>query len=88
MARNAIDDIVHKIQALYPAVEVRQLSVVHSGVDDDGLWFFRCNGIEVQLESSTGNYPFLVESDEHSDRRQVTSCDDAISTLKQWLHLN
>jgi hypothetical protein len=36
--------------------------------DDDGIWFFRNGDVEVQIESSTGNCPFLIESNIQLER--------------------
>jgi hypothetical protein len=60
-----IDIVIAMLKRRCPDVVVQQLPVAHPGVDDDGLWFFRhpSRPGEVQLESSTGAAPFLVESD-------------------------
>jgi hypothetical protein len=57
--------VIAILRRRYPAVVVQQLPVTHPGADDDGVWFFRhpSRPGEVQLESSTGAAPFLVESD-------------------------
>lgn len=68
MLSRDVDKVLAKFALRYPAVEVTQLQVVHPGADDDGLWFFRLNGIEMQIESSTGNCPFLIESDANHER--------------------
>ena len=54
----------------YPLVNVQQLQVLHPGADDDEIWFFRCPGseLEVQIESSTGMCPFLIETNESNVR--------------------
>lgn len=60
-------------------MRISQLQVRHPGADDDGLWFFRKHGAvgEVQLESSSGNCPFLVESNFNDAREQASTVDDA-----------
>jgi hypothetical protein len=60
-----IDRVIVALQRSYNDIVAQQLRVLHPGVDDDGLWFFTRRGCseEVQVESSTGSAPFLVESD-------------------------
>jgi len=62
--RHDIDIIKEAVRAAFPDVKIEQLKVMHPGVDDDGLWFFSREGREedIQLESSTYDLPFLVES--------------------------
>ena len=65
-----IDQIVARLKIKIPGVQVSQLSVAHPAVDDDGLWFIRIPGraAEVQLESSQGGCPLLIESDFSAER--------------------
>ena len=60
-----IDQLISALQSTYPAIAVEQLRVRHPGADDDGVWFFThpSGRGEVQVESSTGQAPFIVESD-------------------------
>jgi len=64
MARD-IDIVIEKVRSRHPAVVVEQLKVAHPGLDDDGIWFFRLppEKKDVQVESSTGAAPFVVEGD-------------------------
>lgn len=84
-----IDRIIRLVGEKYPAVEVRQLKVLHPGADDDGLWFFRHpkSRFEVQIESGNGMCPFLVETDETPDRRTTHSVAETVSALEVLLHL-
>jgi hypothetical protein len=77
-----IDRVIAKLKTTYPMMTVEQLRVAHPGADDDGLWFFRHpdSPIEVQLESSTGAAPFLVESDDGA-RLEVKSVDEAVEIV-------
>jgi hypothetical protein len=72
-----------------PDLEVRQLRVSNPG-DDEGLWFFRRPGssIEVQIESSSGMCPFLIETDENDRRVNVSTVGEAIEALCALLHLS
>jgi hypothetical protein len=64
-----IDEIIERIKRDHPSVTVQQLKKSLPG-DDDGLWYFQQpeSEFEVQIESSTGRCPFLVETDETADR--------------------
>lgn len=84
-----IDQIVKSIMETCPAANVRQLRVSHPGADDDGLWFFRQPGseFEVQIESSDGMCPFLIETDENDARLNAKSIDETVEILAKLLHL-
>jgi len=68
-----IDDIICLLRECFPTLKVVQLEKTHPA-DDDGLWWFRLPGItkDIQVESSTGNCPFMIESDDD------LSSDDAL----------
>jgi hypothetical protein len=85
-----IELIIRSIGEKYPAVEVRQLKVLHPGADDDGLWFFskRESRFEVQIESASGMCPFLIETDEPLDRRTTNSVAETVHALGLLLHLS
>ena len=84
-----IDQIIQSVMGLCPAVKVRQLTVLHPSADDDGLWFFEWPGskFEVQIESSEGMCPFLVETDENDARVTAESVDETGEILSKLLHL-
>lgn len=71
MARD-IDRIVQEVRERLPEVVVEQLQVPHPA-DDDGLWFFSLPGIgkNIQIESSLGECPFIVETDEQSSHEAL-----------------
>ena len=73
-----IDQIIERVKTLIPGVHVEQLWVSHPGVDDDGLWFFRLPGMAkgIQVESSNGMCPFIVE---HCDMKASTDAESARS---------
>jgi hypothetical protein len=76
-----IDRLIDELRRAYPGVACEQLRVAHPGADDDGVWFFThrdCAG-EVQLESSTGRLPFLVEGTDSSARDTARTVDQAIA---------
>ena len=76
-----IDAIIAKLHLAYPDISAAQLTVLHPGADDDGLWFFRhsTTDVEVQLESSTGTCPFLFESTGSADRRTADTVEQAVA---------
>jgi len=78
-----IDAIIGELQASYPAIAVEKLGALHPGADDEGLWFFRYSesGIEIQLESSSGNAPFLVESSGSGERLLANTIPEAVAMV-------
>jgi hypothetical protein len=78
-----IDQILELLRREIPGVEITQLQVSHPGADDDGLWFVRVPGRkeEVQIESSSGNCPFLIESDFSTDRHYGRSVYEVVGTV-------
>jgi hypothetical protein len=81
-----LEQIIKGVAARLPKVQYRQLPVTHPG-DDDGLWFFRLPGgeEEVQIESSTGVCPFVIEGDGHHQRRVGATVEDVVSVVVEWL---
>ena len=84
-----IDLIIEKLKADIPGVRIEQLKVNHPGADDDGLWFVNIYGRkgEVQLESSYGVCPFLIESDFNDSRFDAHSIEEAVATVKHLFGL-
>ncbi|WP_206862456.1 hypothetical protein [Lysobacter changpingensis] len=84
-----IDQIESTLVALYPALKVTRLKVVHPGADDDGLWFFThpASRFEVQLEAAAGNCPLLLESDSDNQRLVVTTVQEAVESVAAKLGL-
>ena len=78
-----IDLIVERLLADFPGVHIAQLKVTHPG-DDDGLWFINIPNQEatVQIESSNGNCPFLIESDFNNDRAYGHSIEETVGVVK------
>lgn len=75
---NDIDVISEAFRNLGDAYTVTQLHVKHRA-DDDGIWFFRKAGtdIELQLESTSGQCPFLIESNQDERRLTAATIDEA-----------
>jgi len=87
MARD-IDMVIERVRALHPDATVEQLKVT-SPADDDGLWFFRLPGgrKEIQVESSTGAAPFVVEHDDMrglEERIRDASVDQTVAAVSAY----
>ena len=69
-----LEEIVRIVKEQVPQVTWWQLPVSHPG-DDDGLWFFSLPGSShhVQIESSTGLCPFIIEATRHDNCRTGTT---------------
>jgi hypothetical protein len=80
-----IDQIIERLKAELPGVQVTQLQVSHPGADDDGLWFIKIPGRDgdVQIESSHGTCPFIIESDFSSETFHGHSVDEVVSTVRR-----
>jgi hypothetical protein len=83
-----IDRIIQQVNEQLPEVDVVQLQKIHPA-DDDGIWWFRLPGIDkdIQIESSYGNCPFIVETDELccEQARNAESVDDAVKMVVEYL---
>jgi hypothetical protein len=82
-----IDAIEIQLQSWRPDIVFEQLRVRHPGTDDDGVWLVRLpdNPAEVQLESSTGSCPFLVESNTSTERLNAPSVGEAFLAVLRGL---
>jgi hypothetical protein len=85
-----VDQITERVKERVPDAIVNQLIVSHPG-DDDGLWFFQLPGAKynIQLESSTGTCPFIMEHDgmkKSSDAVLAHSIDDAVDFVANYLN--
>jgi hypothetical protein len=80
-----IDQIIERLKAEVPGVHVAQVHVNHPAADDDGLWFVEFPGrVEtVQLESSSGCCPFLIESDFSAERLHGYSIEEVVSIVRR-----
>jgi hypothetical protein len=80
--------IVRRVEQELPLVRWEQLAVTLPA-DDDGLWFFWVAGMpgEVQIESSYGVCPFLVETDKHDESVTTETADETADIIIEWLRL-
>jgi hypothetical protein len=85
-----IELIIDSIKQIQPSVAIHQLKVSHPGTDDDGVWFFREPGCpyEVQIESTGGMCPFLIETDETDERFTAATVDEVVGEISSLLHLD
>ena len=78
-----IDAIISQLRLAHPDISAEQVTTLHPGADDDGLWFFHhpAHKVELQLESSTGMCPFLVESSASADRLVASTVKQAVELV-------
>ena len=84
-----VDPIIEQLTATIPGVRIEQLKVKHPGADDDGLWFINIPDQEgeVQLESSDGICPFLIESDFNNERFYGHTVQEVVATVRRLFSL-
>jgi hypothetical protein len=84
-----IDQIIKQVRQRLPDIEVVQLKK-SLPADDDGIWWFTLPDVEkdIQIESSFGNCPFIVETDELccESARKAETVDEAVSMIVDYLH--
>ena len=84
-----IDTIIAIVKQYLPSVIVSQLQKKRPA-DDDGIWWFElpnCDN-DIQIESSTGMCPFLVETNEQSSyhARKAQTIEQAVQMITDYLH--
>ena len=84
-----IDLIISGIKEQFPQVSVSQIEVKYPGVDDDGVWIFTWpqRGGDIQVESSSGMCPFLIEHNKMKSTSEAwrgDSVDDTIEKLSRY----
>lgn len=82
-----IDEVVAELRRRLPNLRCEQLWAKHPGADDDGLWFFEveADGDGVQVESSNGMCPFLVESSASPSRVTCATIRSTVETVEAAL---
>ena len=80
-----IDQIILRLKTEISGVQISQLQVVDTKADDNGLWFIKTSNRveEVQIESSSGNCPFVIESDFGSERFCGHNVEEVVSIVKK-----
>jgi hypothetical protein len=83
-----IDLIIEKVKQEMSDVGVYQLKK-KLPTDDDGIWWFYLPDVkpDIQIESSYGMCPFIVETNEQSsyDARKADTVDEAVSMIIDYL---
>jgi hypothetical protein len=84
-----IDRVIAALRRSFPDIACEQLSVSHPGADDDGIWFIThpARQAEVQLESSTGQLPFVVECSDSPRRDTAHTLDEVVALVTARLGL-
>jgi len=69
-----IDKIIEILTQQFPTLRVVQMEKYHPA-DDDGLWWFRLSGKtkDIQIESSAGTCPFIIESSDDKSSADATT---------------
>ena len=85
-----IDRVIEQVKNRLPLVQVRQHQVNRPGVDDDGLWWFSLPEVEkdIQIESSDGTCPFLIEHDDmktSSEAEIAQTVDEVVCIVVSYL---
>lgn len=83
-----VDRIIELVTSTLPAVQWQQLQVKFPA-DDDGLWFFDLRGAQnsVQIESSSGMCPFVVEHNLSDERYHGVTVEEVAAKVVEWLRL-
>jgi hypothetical protein len=84
-----IDLIIERLNTEIPGVQIEQLKVKYPEADDDGLWFIVVPGQEkyVQVESSSYNCPFLIESTFNDERFEGCNVSEVVQKVKDFFGL-
>jgi hypothetical protein len=84
-----VDAIIEQLKLAHPGISAEQLAVSHPSADDNGVWFFRHPGsaAEIQMESATGNAPFLIESSMSRDHCVADTVPQVVALVVAGLGL-
>jgi hypothetical protein len=84
-----VRQVIALVRQAYSNMKWTRLSVTHPGADDDGIWFFWMPDRlgEVQIESSFGVSPFIVETDKHNECFTGASVQEVAEKVVEWLAL-
>jgi hypothetical protein len=85
-----IDTIIEQVKEKLPLADVWQHWVKNPSVDDDGVWFFSLPDVEknIQIESSFGTCPFMVEHDDMtstSEAHTAQTVEEAVGMIVSFL---
>ena len=84
MAKRDIDEVIQEVRRRLPGVRCERLKTKHPA-DDSGLWFFDLGPPDskrtVQVESSNGMLPFLVEYDDAPGRSECSTVSGTVEIV-------
>jgi hypothetical protein len=81
-----VDRIIEGVRQTFPEAVVDQLKVTHPA-DDDCIWYFHLPENpkdDIQIESSYGNCPFLIENMRSNDCRRGKSVEQIVSIICEY----
>ena len=81
-----VDRIIEGVRQTFPEAVVDQLKVTHPA-DDDGIWYFHLPENpkdDIQIESSYGNCPFLIENMRSDDRKRGENVEQVVSIICEY----
>ena len=81
-----IDMVIAALRRRHSDLRVEQRPGAYAAVDE-GIWFINLPpaSTEVQLESSTGNCPFMVESTSSPERMHAATVGETINMVSTML---
>ena len=81
-----IDQVIAALRRRLPDLRAEQRPGAYAAVDEE-IWFISLpsTSLEVQLESPTGNCPFLIESSLSPERLHAASIGEAINMVSTML---
>jgi hypothetical protein len=81
-----IDQIVAALKRRHPDLLVEQRPGAYASIDEE-IWFINLPSasLEIQLESETGNCPFMVESSLSPERLNAATIGETINMVSTML---
>ncbi len=85
-----IDRIIEQVKILLPEAKViQEPKHNHAAYYDNGIWYFSLPAIrtDIQIESTYGECPFVVETNEQSSREalKASTVEEAIRLIVEYL---
>ena len=81
-----IDRIIALLGTKFPDLKWEQLTVMHPGADDDGVWYLQLqNSARVLVESWNGMCPFLIESELNAESVTYSTVEEVVDKVAALL---
>ena len=79
------DKIIEAIKEKFPGTKVNEWDAMNPRSFYYSLWFFNIPNVdgEIQIESTSGNCPFLVESCLNDDRYNGDTVEEVVSIIEK-----